>query len=122
MSNKGTISRYKIRQVAKGFEQREDIDYAKTFSFVAKSFSIKILFALAAYYGQYIEHLDAVTIYLNFDIDVLLYIELPDGYKDPGKIALLRKTIYSLKQSARQQYRNLSAKLLKAGFTQQILD
>ena len=122
MSNKGTISRYKARWVAKGFEQREGIDYAETFSPVAKSCSIRILFALAAYYGWYIEHLDAVTAYLNSDIDVLLYVELPDGYKEPGKAALLRKTIYGLKQSARQWHRNLSAKLLKAGLTRLMSD
>ena len=35
MSSKGTISRYKIRQVAKKFEQQKNIDYAKTFSLIA---------------------------------------------------------------------------------------
>ena len=74
------------------------------------------MFALAAYYGWYIEHLDTVTAYLNFDIDVLLYVKFSDGYKEPGKAALLRKTIYGLKQSACQWHRNPSAKLLKASF------
>ena len=101
-SNEGTVSRYKARWVAKGFEQREGIDYAETFSPVAKSCSVRILFALAAYYGWFIEHLDMVTVYLNSDIDVLLYFKLPNGYKDQGKAVLLRKTIYGLKQSARQ--------------------
>ena len=102
MSNKGTISRYKARWVAKGFEQQESIDYAKTFSLVVKSCSMRILFILAAYYAWYIEHFDAVTASLNSDINVLLYVELPDGYKKLGKAALLRKIIYGLKQSACQ--------------------
>ena len=121
-SNEGTISRYKARWVAKGFEQREGIDYEETFSPVAKSCSIRILFALAAYYGWFIEHLDAVTAYLNSDIDVLLYVELPDGYKQADRAALLRKTIYGLKQSARQWNKNLSAKLLGAGLTRLMSD
>lgn len=121
-SNEGTISRYKARWVAKGFEQREGIDYEETFSPVAKSCSIRILFALAAYYGWFIEHLDAVTAYLNSNIDVLLYVELPDEYKQADRAALLRKTIYGLKQSARQWNKNLSAKLFRAGLTRLMSD
>ena len=70
-------------------------------SSVTKSCSVRILFALIAYYGWFIEYLDVITAYLNSDIDVLLYLELSDGYKDSGKAALLRKTIYDLKQPAR---------------------
>lgn len=63
-----------------------------------------------------------VTAYLNSDIDVLLYLELPDRCKDPGIAALLRKTIYGLKQSARQWNKNLSAKLFRAGLTRLMSD
>ena len=108
MSNEGTVSRYKARWVAKGFEQRERIDYEETFFLVVKSCSTRILFTLAAFYNWFIEHLDAVTAYLNSNLDVLLYVELLNGYLEAGKVALLRKTIYGLKQSARQWNKNLS--------------
>ena len=83
---------------------------------------MRILFALAAYYSWFIEHLDVVIVYLNSDIDVHLYVELPDGYKERGAAALLRKTIYGLKQSARQWNKNLSAKLFRAGLTRLMSD
>ncbi len=108
MSNDGTFSRYKARWVAKGFEQREGIDYKETFFLVVKSCSTRILFALAAFYNWFIEHLDAVTAYLNSNLDVLLYVELLNGYWEAGKVALLRKTIYGLKQSACQWNKNSS--------------
>ena len=53
---------------------------------------------------------------------MLLYVELLDGYKQADRTALLRKTIYGLKQSARQWNKNLSAKLLGAGLTRLMSD
>ncbi len=89
---------------------------------MVKSCSTRILFALAAFYNWFIEHLDAVAAYLNSNIDVLLYVELPNGYREAGKVALLRKTIYGLKKSARQWNKNLSTKLLRAGLTRLLYD
>lgn len=102
MSNKGAISKYKARWVAKSFEQQKSIDYKKMFSLVAKSYNICILFALAVYYSWFIEHFDAVIAYLNSNIDVLLYVKLLNRYKQANRAALLQNTIYSLKQFACQ--------------------
>lgn len=85
MSNQCTISSYKVRWVAKRFEQQESIDYAKIFSFIAQSCSIMILFTLAAYYGQCIEYLNAITVYINSGIDVLLMSSFQTDTKNKEK-------------------------------------
>ena len=41
------ILRYKLRQVVRGFEQREGLNYYKTFALVVKLISYKLLFAIA---------------------------------------------------------------------------
>jgi len=41
--------------------------------------------------------MDAVAAFLNLDLDRDIYIELPKGYKQPRKIALLKKGLYGLK-------------------------
>lgn len=97
MSNNGTISRYKARWIVKRYEKQKGIYYTKIFSPVAKSYSISILFALVAYYGWFIKNFDAVITYFNSNIDVLLYVKLLNGYKQPSMVTLLRKTIYGLK-------------------------
>lgn len=42
----GKYSRFKVRQVIKGFSQKEGIDYNKTYVLVAKLVSLRVLFAM----------------------------------------------------------------------------
>jgi hypothetical protein len=44
--SKGKIERFKARLIAKGFTQREGIDYTKTFSPVSKKDSFRIVMDL----------------------------------------------------------------------------
>jgi hypothetical protein len=48
--SKGNIDRFKTRLMAKGFTQREGIDYNETFSPVSSKNSFRIIMALVAYY------------------------------------------------------------------------
>ena len=45
-----------------------------------------------------------------------IYMELPEGYREAGKVARLRKCIYGLKQSAREWYDCLATSLINKGF------
>ena len=47
---KGNVITYKARLLAKGYRQRQRIDYDKTFSPVAMLKSIRILLAIVAHY------------------------------------------------------------------------
>ena len=63
--------------------------------------------------------MNAVTAFLNFPIKEMdVYMKLPDGYKRDGFIALLRKILYGLKQSANQWFEVLKKLFIELKFIQ----
>jgi len=97
----GQITRYKAQWVAKGFEQEYGVNYEQTFASVAKLMAIRILFALAAHEDMEIDQMDAVTAFLQSNMQDVVWVEMPTGFKKGDHACLLKKGLYGLKQSAR---------------------
>ena len=57
-NSNGTVERYKACLVAKGFTQREGIDYTKTFAPVAKLTTLRCLLAIASVRGWGLHQMD----------------------------------------------------------------
>jgi hypothetical protein len=94
--------------VAKGYAQKEGIDYNEVFSPVVKHSSIRILLALVAQLNLELAQLDVKTAFLHGDLKEEIYMTQPDGYKVAGKedwVCKLSKSLYGLKQSPRQWYK-----------------
>ena len=68
MSN-GSIEKYKVRLVAKGFSQKLNVDYFDTFAHVTRISSIHILIALASIHKLLIHQMDVKTTFLNGDLE-----------------------------------------------------
>ena len=47
----GSVIRYKVRLVVKGYTQQKDLDYTKTFSPISKMVTVKLFLALAIVQG-----------------------------------------------------------------------
>jgi hypothetical protein len=90
---------FKARLVAKGYSQMYSVDYTETFALVVKWNTIWVLFALAAFYNLELFQMDAITAFLNRDLDEVIYMDLPKGYEQVGMICRLLKSLYGLKQS-----------------------
>ena len=71
---KGNVERYKAHLVAKGFTQKENIDYKETFSPVSTKDSFRIIMALVAHYDLELHQMDVKTVFLNGDNEETIYM------------------------------------------------
>jgi hypothetical protein len=86
--------------MAKGFTQREGINYTETFSPVSWKDSLRIIIVLVAHYDLELHQMDAKTAFLNGDLLKNVYRAQPKGFAVKGKEHMrchLRKFIYGLK-------------------------
>ena len=71
--------------MAKGFMQREGIDYNETFSPVSCKDSFRIIMALVAYYDLELHKMDVKTAFLNENLEGNVYVAQPKGFVMEGK-------------------------------------
>jgi hypothetical protein len=91
-----------VRLVAKGFTQREGIDYTETFLPVSKKYSFRIVMTLVAHYDLELHQMDVKTAFLNGALQEKVYMAQPEGFAIEGKEHMgcrLKKSIYGLNQA-----------------------
>jgi hypothetical protein len=96
----GSIEKYKARFVARGFSQREGIDYEETFSPVARYTSIMTILSLAAMMKWKVHQMDVKTIFLNGEIKEEVYMDQPLGFETHDiqtHVCRLKKALHGLK-------------------------
>ena len=71
--------------MAKGFTQREGIDYNETFSPVSCKDSFRIIMALVEHYALELHQIDVKTTFLNGDLKENVYMAQPKGFVMEGK-------------------------------------
>ena len=119
MKANGSIDKYKVRLVIKGYKQREGLDYFDTYSPVTRISSIRMLIAIAAIHNLEIHQMDVKTTFLNGDLDEEIYMEQPEGIIVPGqekKVCRLVKSLYGLKQAPVQWHEKIDSVMMTNGF------
>jgi hypothetical protein len=105
--------------VAKGFTQREGVDYTETFLHVSKKDSFRIVMALVAHYDLVLHQMNAKIVSLNGDLQEIMYMAQPEGFVIEGKGHMgcrLKKSLYGLKQVSRQWYLKFDEVVKNFGF------
>ena len=117
----GNIDRFKARLVVKGCCQRKGIDYQETYSPVVRYNSIRLILGLAVKYDFDIDHMDAVTAFLQGDLNDDIFIQQPELFEVRGqenKVCKLNKAMYGLKQAGRQWNLKLHQAFIEIGLNQ----
>jgi hypothetical protein len=115
-----SIEKHKVRFVARGFSQKEGIDYEETFAPVARYTSIKTIIALATKMKWKLHQMDVKTSFLNGVIEEEVYIEQPLGSQVEDRkthVCRLKKALYGLKQAPRAWYGIIDSFMTSLGFT-----
>ncbi|KAL4342069.1 hypothetical protein GQ457_08G033670 [Hibiscus cannabinus] len=108
------------RLVAKGFTQKQNIDYFDTFTPFIRISSIRILIALTPIHTLFIHQMDDKTTFLNDDLEKEIYMEQPEGCivsSHESKVCKLLKYLYGLKQAPKQWHENFDQVLMSDDFT-----
>ena len=125
LNDLGAVARHKSRVVAKGFSQREGVDYNETFAPVLSYTSLRLIFAVVATYDLEFVHLDVETAFLNAKVKEEIYITLPPGLHAAGLISglssstpvlRLRKSLYGIKQAPRDWHEEIDGTITSIGY------
>lgn len=76
----GKVETFKAILDAKGYTQREEVDYEETLSPVAQLKSIRILLFIAGYYDYDIWKMDVKTTFLNGYLEDSIYMMQLEGF------------------------------------------
>ena len=121
----GSAEKFKARFVARGFSQKEGIDYDDIFAPVARYTTIRSIIALAATQGWSLHQMDVKTAFLHGAIKEEVYVEQPLGFEVQDRdtyVCRLKKALYGLKQAPRAWYERMDSYLMKLGFTRSNAD
>ncbi|GJV44532.1 putative ribonuclease H-like domain-containing protein [Tanacetum coccineum] len=119
------VIRNKSRLVAKGYAQKEGIDFEESFAPVARLEAVRLFIAYAAHKSFTVYQMDVKTTFLYGPLKEEVYVNQPDGFVDPyhpDKVYRLKKALYGLKQAPRAWYDELSNFLVSKGFSKGSID
>ena len=115
----GWPTKTKTRLVARGDQQRMNVDFGELFAPTVAVSSVRLLAALACELNLDLCHFDIEQAFVQSDLEEDVYMRLPQGCgRLSGKIVRLNKSLYGLKQASRQWHAHLTRCLLTLGFTQ----
>ena len=107
--------------MAKGFLQKEGIDYEETFTPIARYSSIQTILSLAAEMGWCVHQMDVKTAFLNAVIQEEVYIEHPEGFDVENMemhVCRPHRALYAIKEAPRAWCSRMDNYLQEMGFQQ----
>ena len=119
----GYVVRAKVRLVARGFKQREGIDFFETFASKPAASCFCLLGAIACELCVDLCHFDAEKAFVQSRLGEDVFMRLPPGCGEmSGKIVRLYRSLYGLKQASRSWHNHLITHMKSLGFEHSLAD
>ncbi|CAI7817774.1 unnamed protein product [Closterium sp. NIES-53] len=121
----GSLPVFKARYVARGFSQRQGVDFFHTFSPTPKMTTLRVLLHVAAQRDYELHSLDFSTAFLHGSLHEEIWLCHPQGFTGSfpaGTQWSLRRPIYGLRQAPRESYDTLRMTLAALGFAPSTAD
>ncbi|CAI7741320.1 unnamed protein product [Closterium sp. NIES-53] len=116
---------FKARYVARGFSQRQGVDYFQTFSPTPKMTTLRVLLHVAAQRDSELHSLDFSTAFLQGSLHEEIWLRRPPGFTGsfpPGTQWSLHRPVYGLRQAPREWHDTLRTTLAALGFAPSTAD
>ncbi|CAI7837588.1 unnamed protein product [Closterium sp. NIES-53] len=110
---------FKARYVARGFSQRQGVDFFQTFSPTPKMTTLRVLLHVAAQRDYELHSLDFSTAFLQGSLHEEIWLRRPPGFTKSfptGTQWSLRRPVYGLRQTPREWHDTLRMTLAALGF------
>ena len=111
--------------MAKGYAQKEGVDYEETFPSTTKLVTICTFLSMVAQNGWKVHQMDVKTDFLNGYLKENVFMSQPEGFVVKGqehKVYILVKSLYGLIQASQAWYGKLTKHILKINFKHYNLD
>jgi hypothetical protein len=119
----GTVERFKARLVARGFTQVHGIDYNETFAPTVRMDTLRLFLATVAAEDLECFHYDIKNAFTESHLKEQILLKPPKGvYVKRGHVLKVLRSLYGLKQAARDWNLLIKRELLKWGFVQSLAD
>ncbi|CAI7870395.1 unnamed protein product [Closterium sp. NIES-53] len=121
----GSPPAFKARYVARGFSQRQGVDYFQTFSPTPKMTTLRVLLHVAAQRDYELQSLDFSTAFLQGSLHEEIWLRRPPGFTGTfptGTQWSLRRPVYGLRQAPREWHDTLRTTLAALGFVPSTAD
>ncbi|CAI7895920.1 unnamed protein product, partial [Closterium sp. NIES-53] len=116
---------FKARYVARGFSQRQGVDYFQTFSLTPKMTTLRVLLHVAAQRDYELHSLEFSTAFLQGSLHEEIWRRRQPGFTGsfpPGTQWSLRRPVYGLRQAPREWHDTLRTTLAALGFAPSTAD
>ncbi|CAI7769633.1 unnamed protein product [Closterium sp. NIES-53] len=115
----GSPPAFKARYVARGFSQRQGVDFFQNFSPTPKMTTLRVLLHVAAQRDYELHSLDFSTAFLQGSLHKEIWLRRPLGFTGSfpaGTQWSLRRPVYGLRQAPREWHDTLRTTLAALGF------